>query len=191
MTDKPIYTYMLEDRGSSYVVFKDDEPVNPQELCTHLNALEQREKRFGKALNTIAFVLTDEPAELKLDKGEFDKAQLLACVGIATRALAAEDDLDKLTTQQKPTEEAMEEASMTEEPIETTSVFMWPFAMTDEEATAWSALSDRVRKHLYTERVALELRVEGLERANTLAKSFLSTEEWLKVGRVLAGETDD
>ncbi len=48
--------------------------------------------------------------------------------------------------------------------IETESVFMWPFAMTDEEATAWSALSDRVRKHLYAERVALEQRVGWMER---------------------------
>ena len=35
---------------------------------------------------------------------------------------------------------------------------------------------------------ALEQQVERLERTNVLAKSFLSTEEWLKIGQTLAAQ---
>ena len=35
---------------------------------------------------------------------------------------------------------------------------------------------------------ALEQQVGRLERANVLAKSFLSTEEWLKIGQTLAAQ---
>ena len=47
--------------------------------------------------------------------------------------------------------------------IETESVFMWPFAMTDKETLTWAALSNRMRNHLYTERVALEQQNERLQ----------------------------
>lgn len=49
MTDKPIYTYMLDDHGA-YVVIKNDKDVNPQELCTHLNALETQIEGFKTAI---------------------------------------------------------------------------------------------------------------------------------------------
>ena len=34
------YTYMLHEHGETYIILYDDTFVNPQELCTHLNAIE-------------------------------------------------------------------------------------------------------------------------------------------------------
>ena len=68
-------------------------------------ALEARLSKMDEALNLIA-----ENGEA-MDGHDFDCAWYAEyCSVQATKALAGMDDLSKLTTQQKPTEEAMEEA---------------------------------------------------------------------------------
>ncbi len=51
-------------------------------------------------------------------------------------------------------------------------------------------LRDRVAA-LEQENEGLRQRAEGLERANALAKSYLTKEEWLRVGQALAEEEVD
>jgi len=71
----------------------------------HLAYLERRSARLRELLNTI------DPGALRMAADELpDTAEPRAAHLRRIAALAEEGDLSKLTTQQKPTEEAMEDA---------------------------------------------------------------------------------